>query len=457
MKQRITLLLLALLAGLGSLNAKTTTTTLWEGTYTDYIAIPAANLMAGGTVTVYMTVTDGTKLRIVYKKNNANQDPEAFTNSGGTIADWKWQNVGTASYQFSINVADMSILNDNSEGTGSTGFLYIGSEDASKLTISRITFSKEITPSSETELLDSEWEVSWSTKAFAAQSGAKKGDVLRFHLTHTYDGEGWDYSQFYIKDKDGNDIPLSGTFSYTISLQKNLDVDFDYEITNASDLEIIQNSGFGLKGDGCTLTSAKLLTYSDSYDAVAVTIGSDGIATFSSSKKLDFSGTGITAYYASSVAEGKVSLTSTETTHDWQGYILVGETGTYDVPVASKASYSSENYLRQCVNGSSVAASTEGTYHYIFAKNKAGKIAFYKLTAAHTLGAKKAYLETATDITPPGAGVKGVSLVFTDEVTGISTVQPAVQNNAIYTLSGVRVTNPTRGLYIVGGHKVFFK
>ena len=447
---------MALLTVMGSLNAKTTTTTLWEGTYTDYIAIPAANLIAGGTVTVYMTVTGGTSLRIVYKKNNDNQDPEAFTTSGGTIADWKWQNAGTASYQFSINEADMNILNDNSEDTGSTGYLYIGSEDASKLTISQITFSRELIHSDETELLDSEWEVSWSTKAFAAQSGAKIGDVLRFHLTHTYDEEGWDYSQFYITAPNGTDSGLSGTLSYTVSLQKDLNVDFDYEITNASDLEIIQNSGFGLNGDGCTLTSAKLLTYSDSFDAVAVTIGSDRIATFSSSKDLDFTGTGISAYYASAVAEGKVTLTETSTTWNWQGYILVGDEGTYDVPVTASATYPAATYLKGQVGSGTVAASTDGKYHYIFAKNSSGDIAFYKLVADHTLGAKKAYLETDVDITPT-TEAKGVSLFFSDEETGISTVQVSVQDDAIYTLSGVRVSNPTRGLYIVGGRKVFIK
>ncbi|MBQ4387587.1 MAG: Ig-like domain-containing protein [Prevotella sp.] len=46
-------------------------------------------------------------------------------------------------------------------------------------------------------------------------------------------------------------------------------------------------------------------------------------------------------------------------------------------------------------------------------------------------------------------------------VTGISATKPAVENRymdgAIYTLQGVRVTNPTKGLYIINGRKVVIK
>ena len=230
-----------------------------------------------------------------------------------------------------------------------------------------------------------------------------------------------------------------------------------YKDFTLTDEDITALAGMNIyiyKGENSTINKVSKLV--DNPNIEEVVIGTDGICTWSCDKKLNFAGTGITAYYASAVSMGLVTLTSTETTWDWQGYILVGKTGTYDVPVANEADYPSENYLQQCVNGSIVAASTDSKYHYIFAKNSSGDIAFYKLTSDHTLGAKKAYLETTTNITPV-AGVKGVSLVFTDEVTGISTVQPAVQNNAIYTLSGVRVTNPTRGLYIVGGRKVFLK
>lgn len=458
MKQKITLLLLALLAGLGSLNAKTTTTTtiLWENSYTDNIAIPVGELKAGATVTVYVNAVKDASLHLFYCLNNKDYTQKAFTDNGGTISQWPWVSAGSESYQFTIAAADMAILNDNTEETGSGGNLMIGSGNSEELTITKITLTitgSETETGTTTVWNDTPHDLdSWSGLQLTGPTyrdvlkNAKKGDVIR--ITYTSDEAG------QINVCYSNYITINhGDFSVTTIAEP---ATIEFEITTASILERIQNEGIVLNGQNALLSTVDLLTYDDSYDAVAVTIGSDRIATFSSSKRLDFSGTGISVYYASAVEKGIVRLTETETTWDWEGYILVGETGTYDVPVVDEAYYPGGNYLKQCVNGSTVAASTGGTYHYIFAKDNSDNIAFYRLTADHTLGAKKAYLETTTDITPD-AGVKGVSLVFTDEVTGICTAQPAVQNNAIYTLSGVRVTNPTRGLYIVGGRKVFLK
>ncbi len=458
MKQKITLLLLALLAGLGSLNAKTTTTTtiLWEDSYTDNIAIPVGELKAGATVTVYVNAVKGASLHLFYCLNNKDYTQKAFNDNGGTISPWPWVSAGSESYQFTIAAADMAILNDNTEETGSRGNLMIGSGNSENLTITKITLT--ITGSETETGTTTVWNddthdlASWNGLELSGETyldvlkNAKKGDVLRITYTSDEAGE--------INFCYGNWEGISGGHFDVTTIAEPTTIEF--EITTASILERIQNEGIVLNGQNALLRAVDLLTYDDSYDAVAVTIGSDGIATFSSSKDLDFSGTGISVYYASAVEEGIVRLISETTTWNYQGYILVGDEGTYDVPVTKSATYPTATYLKGQVGSGTVAASTEGKYHYIFAKDKSGRIAFYELTADHTLGAKKAYLETETNITP-AAGVKGVSLVFTDEVTGISTVQPAVQNNAIYTLSGVRVTNPTRGLYIVGGRKVFLK
>lgn len=278
------------------------------------------------------------------------------------------------------------------------------------------------------------------------------GNVLRVYVTVPvgganfkicYKGAGNDWSETTIPSIDNQWPWVNGGETYK-----------DFTLTDDDITALAGMNIYIYKGENSTINKVSKLV--DNPNIVEVIIGADGICTWSCDKKLNFAGTGITAYYASAVSTGKVTLTSTETTWDWQGYILMGETGTYDVPVTSEADYPSNNYLKQCVNSSIVTSSTIGTYHYIFAKNSSGDIAFYKLIADHTLGAKKAYLETDVDITP-AAGVKGVSLIFSDEETGINTIQASVQEDAIYTLSGVRVLNPTRGLYIVGGRKVFLK
>lgn len=111
-------------------------------------------------------------------------------------------------------------------------------------------------------------------------------------------------------------------------------------------------------------------------------------------------------------------------------------------------------------NGGSVAASTDVTYHYIFAKDKSdGTIAFFKLTTSdYTLAAHRAYLETETDIKPVTEA--RVVLRFEDNPTAIgevkSAAQPVKADNVYYNINGQRVEKPTKGIYILNGKKVLF-
>ena len=228
-----------------------------------------------------------------------------------------------------------------------------------------------------------------------------------------------------------------------------------YDLTLTDD-DITALTGMNIviyKGENSTINKVSKIV--NNPNIVEVIIGADGICTWSCDKKLNFAGSGITAYYASAVGKGYVTLTETETTWDWQGYILRGNEGVYDIPVVSKADYPTPNYLKQQVGSGTVDASTESKFHYIFAKNSSGDIGFYKLTANHTLAAHKAYLETETDITPVG-DAKGISFLFADEADDINTIQ-TVHDETFFTLSGVRVSHPTRGLYIANGRKVFVK
>lgn len=285
-------------------------------------------------------------------------------------------------------------------------------------------------------------------------ANAKVGDDIR--VTFTNATEGW---QVYVCDA-ASYVEFTGGYFAGSAQEEAQTVSF--RIANATVLEAIQDRGIVVKGKLVTLTKIEIVTYTTSYDAVAVTIGDDGIATFSSSKHLDFAGTGVTPYYASDVETGTVKLTAATTTWAWQGYILKGSADTYTVPVTAEANayYPSTNYLKQMANGGKVAASTGSTFHYIFAKKKEGdaNIGFYKLTADHTLDAKKAYLETDTDITPTGDSAR-VLMVFDDgQTTSIDNIQGRkVEDGIYYNLSGQRVQNPTKGLYVLNGKKVIIK
>ena len=442
--RKITLFILALIIGVGGVKAKdvNTTTTLWEGTDDGSdIFVNKNELVAGATITLTFNWLsgDGAQFSCFYWDGSAWQN----------IYNWKWVD-NDKTFSFSLTQDQIDAI------PSQLGFK---TNVIDKMTFAKIaqTVTNTETETGNTTIWSGSHDLaSWSGLQLTGSvycdilENVKKGDVLK--ITYTSDEGG----QINVCFSDYSTIE-GGHFSVASTGEPNV---VEFEIETGSILERIQSKGIVLNGTNALLASVELLTYASSYDCVPATIGSDGIATFSSKKKLDFSTTGVTPYYISAVTAGTVTLTAATnaSTWDWCGYILQGPAGTYDVPVTESATYPAATYLKGQVGSGTVAASTEGKFHYIFAKDGSGNIGFYKLTADHTLAAHKAYLETDSDITPAAGDVKAISLVFSDDVTGISSVQALpTKDETIYTLSGVRVTKPTRGLYIVGGRKVFVK
>ena len=474
--KKITLLMVALLLSVMGANAKTKTTTLWEDTYSDNIQIPVANLVQGATITVSASVTasenaDDKKLRVFYCKNDANWTQTSFTD----ISDWVELSVGETSHSFTVTEAAMNILNDDTETTGSRGIMYIGACNKDHLTITKITQTVTIEPASTSNnLLNESWASSTeSAKIFAPVSDAKIGDVLQFTVTTT---EAWKWVQFKLTDKNGQVNKFTGDGSEPKGSNANTSFTLEFVISTVADLVKIMSDGFGVIQTGentFTLTAVKLLSYSDSHDAVEeVEMGSDGIMTYSNIYNLDFSDTGLTPYYTTSATTGKVTLTTVadKTTWNYQGYILKGNEGTYHPKVIGNNSgtYPNDNLLKGNTGEKLIAASTTETYHYIFAKDNGGKIGFFNLASDYTLGAHKAYLETDTDIKPGQSGSSRIALVFGDgDTTGIQELENSsieeLKNSgnealkAYYNLNGQRVANPRKGLYVVNGKKVIIK
>lgn len=444
--KKMILFVLALTAMVGTTNAKTFQTTLWEDTYTSAIELNSetvATFKAGDVLRIYVGVPDGgANFNLVYKSEGNGWSDTAIPSTG---SQWPWVNGGNTYYDVNFTDADITAL------AGQNIYIVKGENS----TITKVELTGEVTPTAQTELLDASWTASWTAKTFAAQSGAKIGDVIRF--SYSAPG-GWSYFQFNILDAYGNVNAFTNTATNVgTSIETAADLTFDFEINNYSDMVKIQTEGFGIKGDNFTLTSVQLLTYADSYDAVQVVMGSDGIRTWSHSKNLDFTGTGLTAYYASAVATGSVSMTETATTWNYCGYILRGAEGSYTIPVVAneQASYPAATYLKGQTSDGTVAASTTGKYHYIFGK-KGSDYGFFRVMSDASVSANTAYLETDTDIKPSSDAP--VLIDFSGNTTGINRVFSTADGNAaIYNISGQRVSQPTHGLYIVGGRKIMVK
>ena len=93
---------------------------------------------------------------------------------------------------------------------------------------------------------------------------------------------------------------------------------------------------------------------------------------------------------------------------------------------------------------------TAGKENYVISNDQ-----FYRINATSaTMKNTRAYLVLDT----PASGVKGVVTFGDDVADGIELISiDDLNNNAIYDLSGRRVSNPTRGIYIVNGKKVIVK
>ncbi len=452
--RKITLFLMVLVAM--AVNAKTVETILWNGTYTDGVELNSetvATFKAGDVLRVYVTVPEGgANFKIVYK----GAPDWSETTIPSINNQWPWVNGDETYKDFTLTAADVTAF------SGKNIYIYKGDDSA----IDKVSLLTEEPddPKPEEGTATQLWSGTnslgdWSNFESLRYEGkgklanAKVGDDIR--VTFTNATEGW---QVYVCDADSYGEFTGGYFDGSAQDEAQ---SVSFRIANATVLEAIQDRGIVVKGKFATLTKIEIVTYQTSFDAVAVTIGEDGIATFSSSKHLDFAGTGVTPYYASAVTKGTVTLTSTTTTWAWQGYILKGSANTYTVPVTAEANafYPSTNYLKQMANGGDVVASTESKFHYIFAKMNQGdaNIGFYKLTANHTLGAKKAYLETETDIAPTSGNAR-VALIFDDDTTtGIADMNHTMNDGIYYNMNGMRVERPSKGLYIRNGKKIIVK
>ena len=194
-------------------------------------------------------------------------------------------------------------------------------------------------------------------------------------------------------------------------------------------------------------------------DAESVTVTSAKYATYCSKNKLDFSGTGITAYKA--VSNGS----SVELTQITDG-IIPAKTGVIlyspnavakPIPFTSDAASTSftDNELIGITARTKVAYDGEGSKKNYILANEASGIGFYKATSGEGayLPANRAYLSTA-NVSP----ARYMGFDFDSETTKIAEVEVKdTKAQEVYDLQGRKVKNPTRGLYIVNGKKVVMK
>lgn len=190
-----------------------------------------------------------------------------------------------------------------------------------------------------------------------------------------------------------------------------------------------------------------------------IDISSNEICTYSSTHDLDFSGvSGLKAYIISgfSPSTGKLTLTQVDEVPAGEGLLLKGTEGSYEVPYTTTDMYYS-NLLTGVTTTTEISPTDGDQTNFILADGVHG-INFYTLSETGDLAAGKAYLHLPTSTLSALARLRGFTLVFDDETTGIDAVSDIEEGeNACYDLQGRRVSNPSKGIYIINGKKVFIK
>ena len=188
--------------------------------------------------------------------------------------------------------------------------------------------------------------------------------------------------------------------------------------------------------------------------------------TYCSPYALDFSSTisGLEgAYTISSHTSGATTLTASKMT----GTVKAGtglllhvastseEAQAVSIPVVASGTEQTGNMLKGVYVATTVAPTESGNTN-LGLKNGT----FVPYSASGTIAARKAYLQIPTAEMPETGDAK-LTIIFdnepSDETTAIAGVEVKKGAGVVYNLAGQRVTNPTKGLYIINGKKVIIK
>lgn len=182
-----------------------------------------------------------------------------------------------------------------------------------------------------------------------------------------------------------------------------------------------------------------------------ISVSSVGLATFASNASLDFTNVENLEAYIAKEEAGAIKLHKVNKVPAGTGVLLRAKNGAtdFEVPVATSADDVTGNLFKRGT-GAAIASQDGSNYNYVLGKHN-GEIGFYK-AGGMTVATDKAYLQTTISAARIG--------IDFDDVTAIENIansQQPTANGQYFDLQGRKVANPTKGLYIVNGHKVIVK
>ena len=293
------------------------------------------------------------------------------------------------------------------------------------------------------------WEYSKAYAGYRCVRTGKSGSITTPGLGITGDvtlsfmmaSWGSDTNNGYVAILNGGTFDDGESTQKTISIKKSEWGIFTLELKNVTAETKIK---FFDNGNDKRLFIDEVLIVKPS---VKIAVAKEYIS-FCSDKALDFTNVeGLEALVVTKINDTSVSTEKVETVPAGVGVILhkTGTATSFNVPVAATATKPAKNFLVGVLEATEIGGN--GTDYVL----KDGK--FMKANAG-TLAAGKAYLKTDVNAAP------ALTIGYGDEgTTGIRSIDNGqlTIDNVYYDLSGRRVAEPTKGVYIVNGKKVVIK
>lgn len=197
---------------------------------------------------------------------------------------------------------------------------------------------------------------------------------------------------------------------------------------------------------------------------VTITIGNEGVRTYSSGESLDFSAVSdyVKAYYAPTDTTGTITFKEVVGgVPAYTGLMLKSVSGgavTVNVPVTDETVAIDDNMLVPILQRKTLPYSTTGYYKYILNDESTG---FYKHVENTVSEDHRAYVLSAYDLVTKNED-SVIPFLFEDKdpsaIKSVKAESAKSIDNAYYTLSGIKTSKPTaKGVYIKNGKKIIVR
>ena len=233
------------------------------------------------------------------------------------------------------------------------------------------------------------------------------------------------------------------SWSYSSKITAGKYVQYSTDATNVTSVDLVN--------DASGKTGPRTIEITYVVNNISASINSTyGYATMCSKVPLDFTGTGVTAYIITGTSGS--AITTTEVTKVPANTALLVTGTTANIPTTTAATDDVTGNLLKAVVGKKTTISAEAGYTRYVLSVSAGKAVFMSIGATDAVvPVGKAYLEI------PDGGAHEL-LFIENGTTFIPTVkQDDITNGEYFNLAGQRVTQPTKGLYLMNGKKVIIK